>query len=410
MKITPLAATLLVSLATTSLAADSTAPAASAINSLGIDLLRQTGKADANALLSPYSIETALAMTYAGADGITRDEMARVLHLTNDEGSVHGSFQILQQQINGITQWTAQEMELRKRFGITDAYPITLSVANRLFGQRGFAFHDDFLKLLKTTYDAALEPVDFVHQPGNAAKSINDWVDEQTKHRIHDAIPEEAIDPNVRLVLVDAIYLKAPWDDPFLTNDTKLLPFHVAGSATADVPTMSIQKQFGYKKFKNFTAVTIPYKRSELQFLILLPDATNGLAELESTEVPLDVCSNLPERDVTLYLPKFKLTPPAISLAGALKKLGMTSAFDLSRANFERVSAEKPLYISDVFHATYMNLDEGGTEAAAMFAALVAREAIENPVEVRVDHPFLFAIQHRASGACLFLGHVVDPR
>jgi serpin B len=427
---TTLAGGLAVLLTTTTLAADSTVPAANAINALGIDLLRQTAKPDANALLSPYSIGTDLAMTYAGADGGTRDEISRVAHLPSDEAVVHGSFRLLQQEIIDITRGSAQELEKAKSFwtnsdselskefrrrGITNipfADPITLSVANRLFGQRGFAFRDDFLKLLKTDYNAPLEQLDFVNHRAVAAKSINDWVDEQTKHRIQNVISEQALTSYVRLVLVDAIYLKAPWEHPFFPSGTKPLPFHIAGGATADVPTMTTQKEFGYKKFRNFTAITLPYKGDELQFVILLPDAINGLAGLEGTALPLDQCTNLPEQEVVLYLPKFKIAPPPLPLAKALKKLGMGSAFEMVTANFERMTADKPMFISDVYHATFIDLDEEGTEAAAATAVYFSYGALltQEPPEVRVDHPFLFAIQHRASGACLFLGHVVDPR
>jgi serpin B len=411
MKAIILAAGILLRMATTSFAADSVAPAADAINSLGIDLLRQTGKADANALLSPYSIETALVMTYAGADGVTRDEMAKVLHLTNDEGAVHSSFGLLQRQITGMMQRSAQSSARWRQEGLTND-PITLTVANRLFGQQGFAIHDNFLKRLNATYDAPLQLLDFKRNPGGAAKSINDWVEQQTKHRIQNSIPEHGLTPDVRMVLVNAIYLKAPWEEPFWKNGTKPRPFQVPGGTPADTLTMKTQRQLGYAKFNGFTAVSIPYKGSELQFLILLPDATNGLVDLEGKVVHLAKCANLPEREVLLYLPKFELTPPAMPLADGLTRLGMTTAFD-SRANFGRITAEKPFYIFDVFHKAFLSLDEEGTEAAAATEVVMAAgipPPPPKPIEVRVDHPFVFAIQHRASGACLFLGHVVDPR
>jgi serpin B len=249
---------------------------------------------------------------------------------------------------------------------------------------------------------------------GSAAKFINDWVEQQTKHRIQNVIPEPGIEPETELVLVNAIYLKAPWEDPFWKSDTKPMPFHTASGPTADTPTMVTRDQLGYAKFNRFTAVTIPYKGSELQFLILLPDTTNGLAELEGKIVHPGNCANLPIRDVLLYLPKFKITPPPLSLASALQTLGMSTAFDERKANFERMTDWKPMFISGVFHKTFLSLDEEGTEAAAATAVEVAGSGLPlprpKPIEVRVDHPFLFAIQHRASGACLFLGHVADPR
>jgi serpin B len=306
---------------------------------------------------------------------------------------------------------SAQASARWKQDGVTKD-PIILTVANRLFGQSGSSFHADFLERLKTNYDATLEMMDFARNPSGAAKSINNWVEQQTKQRIRNLIPEGALNVMTRLILVNAIYLKAPWQEPFKESATKPLPFHVAGGATVDVPTMSIQKSFGYMKYKDFTAVTIPYDGGEIQFLILLPDAANGLAGLESKLPQLASFANLPNREVVLHLPKFKIEPPTLPLSETLQALGMKTAFDPFRANFDRL-ADDPLFISGVFHKTFLSLDEKGTEAAAATAvamqALSARP-ISKPVEVQVDHPFVFAIQHRASGACLFLGHVVDPR
>lgn len=399
-------------LATTAHAADSTAPAASAINSFGVDLLRKTAKPDANALLSPYSLETGLVMTYAGADGVTRDEMAKVLHLGSDEKQTHNSFGLLQRQLKNLLQRSAQASANLKREGLTND-PITLNVANRLFAQQGAFFKAPFTDLLKTNYSAPLESVDFASNPSDAAKTINNWVEQQTRNRIQNLVPPNAITLEARLVLANAVYMKAPWETPFEASATKPLPFHVAGSAAAaDVPTMSIEESFGYMKFKGFTAVSIPYKGDELQLLILLPNATNGLAELESKVINLGKCAELPRREVKLYLPKFKMEL-GISLQGTLEQLGMNTAFDPFKANFDRISEYDTLFISAVFHKTFLILDEEGTEAAAATAIIMGKGIPPPPpktVEVRVDHPFMFAIQHRASGACLFLGHVVDPR
>lgn len=399
-------------LATTTFAADSTAPAASAINSFGLDLLRKTAEPDANALLSPYSLETGLVMTYAGSDGITRDEMAKVLHLGSDEKQTHNSFGLLQRQLNGLMERSAQASANLKREGLTND-PITFAVANRLFAQQGDFFKAPFTDLLKTNYSAPLESVDFASNPSGAAKTINNWVAQQTRNRIQNLVPPNAITLEARLVLANAVYMKAPWETPFEVSATKPQPFHIAGGVSVTVPTMNTQESFGYMKFKDFTAVAIPYKGDELQFLILFPDATNGLAELESNVINLAKCANLPKREVNLYLPKFKMELPGMSLEGILEQLGMKTAFDPFKANFDRISEYDTLFMSGVFHKTFLSLDEEGTEAAAATAVVIGRGIAEpppKPVEVRVDHPFMFAIQHRASGACLFLGHLVDPR
>jgi serine protease inhibitor len=220
---------------------------------------------------------------------------------------------------------------------------------------------------------------------------------------------------------VNALYLKAPWAEVFPGRATQPLPFHVRGAEATNVATMCVQKSFGYTKTNGVTVVSVPYRGNQLQFLIILPDETNGLARLESelTAEKLASWSGLPNQQVKLFLPKFKMQPPTLALAGALQKLGMKTAFDIPRgsANFDRMAPRKPddyLAISDVFHKTFISVDENGTEAAAATAVAMVRlkgtMRPEEPVEVKVDHPFLFAIQHRPTGACLFLGHVVDPR
>ncbi len=411
---------LLLMLAMPAFAADTASTAATAVNALGIDLLHQVGGTGANNLLSPYSIQTALAMTYAGADGTTREELMKVLHYPSDEAALHRSFAELQKALGEVLQRSLLLAKRSKHYGLNNE-PIKLAIANRLFGQQGYEFREPFLALTKTNYDAPFKALDFMHDAGGATKTINDWVAQQTMQRIQNLIPSPP-DDLTRLVLVNAIYLKAPWAEPFPEYFTKPRPFHVAGGAAVDVPTMNMVKTFGYEKRDGFTAVTIPYNGGDIQFLILLPDDVNGLAQLEArlTADTLASCAALPERDVNLFLPKFKIAPPTVLLSQSLQALGMKTAFDIPEgsANFDRMAPRRPndyLYISAVFHKTFLNLDENGTEAAAATAVAMSNlSEIQmekpKPVEVNVDRPFLFAIQHRASGACLFLGHVADPR
>ena len=181
-------------------------------------------------------------------------------------------------------------------------------------------------------------------------------------------------------------------------------------------------KHFGYAKRQGFTAVSLPYVGSELQFLVLLPDDINGLRALESklTGDTLAACARLDTGDVDLYLPKFKIEPPTIALAENFEALGMKTAFDKPQgsANFDKMAPRTPrdyLYISQIFHKTFIAVDEKGTEAAAatavaMMAATALRSPPPPPIEVKIDRPFVYAIQHVPSGVCLFLGRVTDPR
>jgi serpin B len=395
--------------------------AAKATNDLAVDLHRQLATANENLCISPYSIESALAMTFDGADGDTRTEMARVLHLGSDPDAF-ASFSTLQHSLEELTAKTSELVKQSKKFG-GPTEPITLNIANRLFAQTGYAFRETFLSLVKQNFGGAFEPIDFVANPAAATQHINKWVADQTRDRIRDLIPGGALDKTTRLVLANALYLKAPWASEFSANATQSEPFFVHGGTPVDVPMMRKRtRDFGYARHEAFTVVTVPYAGNDLQFLVLLPDDVNSLRGLESklTSDMLADCAKVEKRDVDLHLPKFKLAPPTITLAEKLEALGMKTAFDKPKgsANFDRMAPRKPsdyLYISQVFHKTFIAVDEKGTEAAAATAvAMMAGSALRSPppppIEVKVDRPFVYAIQHVPSGVCLFLGRVTDPR
>ena len=360
-------------------------------------------------------------MTFAGADGDTKAEMARVLHFPNDGDAIHGSFAALQSSLNEMAKKTAKIAEQSKKQG-GPSEPITLSIANRLFGQTGYDFREPFQQLVQKFYGAPLEPLDFKKDPDAARVHINKWVADQTRDKIRDLIPDGGIKEVTRLVLANALYLKAPWLFEFKEALTKPKPFHVHGGAPIDVPTMEQQKRFGYAKRDGFTAISLPYSGNELQLLILLPDEPNTLAKVESA-VSADLlaqCAKLQQQDVDLELPKFKIEPPTIQLGDTLQALGMKTAFDIPQgsANFDKMAPRKPnqyLAISNVFHKTFIAVDEKGTEAAAATAVVMMElsarlEKPKEPIHVKVDRPFIYAIQHVPSGACMFIGRVTDPR
>jgi serpin B len=393
--------------------------AAKATNELGVDLHRQLATGDENLCISPYSIDSALAMTFAGADGETRSEMARVLHFPN-AGDVPASFSTLQQSLEQTGAKTGELVKESKKFG-GPSEPITLNIANRLFAQKSYHFREAFLSLVKQNFGGAFEPLDFVADPAAATQRINNWVAEQTRDRIRDLIPGGALDKTTRLVLANALYLKAPWASEFSQNATHSELFFVRG-APVDVPMMrKTDKNFGYARREGFTVVSLPYAGNDLQFVVLLPDDINGLRELES-KLSADVltgCAKLEKQDVDLHLPKFKLEPPTVALKEKFEALGMKTAFDDPRgsANFDKIAPRKPndyLYISNIFHKTFIAVDEKGTEAAAATAVVMMRATSmpgpkPPPIEVKVDRPFVYAIQHVPSGVCLFLGRVTDP-
>jgi serpin B len=389
-------------------------PAAEATNQLGLELLRQVAAASpgGNVPLSPYSIQSALAMTYAGADGDTRAEMARVLRFPPDDALLAASFGKLRAELDAMATRYAGSVEWH--------------VANRLFGQAGFEFRASFLALVKDNYGATLQQMDFKTAAGPARAEINTWVADQTHQKITDLIPAGGLTRATTLVLVNALYFKAPWEDAFEKDATENLRFKARGAETIRVPTMEQTAHFGYAKHPGFTAVTLPYRGGDLQFLLLLPDDPAGVDALASSVTPtlLRECARLdaPFQGVVLYLPKFRLQALTIALAQMMQSLGLKAAFDRppGSANFDRMAPRKPdeyPAIGEVFHKASMDLDEGGTEAAAATAVEVLTVQTDAapmprppPIVVHVDHPFLFAIQHRESGACIFLCKVTDPR
>jgi serpin B len=399
------------------------ADVAPAINQFGLDLLGAgtATNSPGNLVLSPFSVESALAMAWTGASGVTREEMRRVLHLVGDEAAIVDGFGTLARDLRGLQAASRERVESAGRRGVP-RLPIELDMANRLFAQSGFALQPDFTRGLRDRFGSPLEELDFLHAAGPARLSINDWVTRETHGRIRELIPSGALNERTRLVLANAVYLRASWMVPFDPNLTLLKPFWADGRTQTKVPTMMQQKHYHYEKRDGFVALALPYEGGELQFLILLPDRRDGLAELERAVTPamLAACARLPRGDVLLFLPKLKLAPPGMSLGTSLRGLGMTTAFDqpAGSADFTRVAPRKAdgyLALTDVLHQASLSVDEDGTEAAAatavtMMALGMQAGELVPPIEGHIDHPFLFAVQHVASGTCLFLGRVNDPR
>ena len=397
---------------------------APAINALGLDLYRAQAKSagDDNLLLSPYSIATALAMTYAGADGVTLAEMQQVLRFPPGGQATSEAFQALSRQLAQVVSSSERQVATMKQRG-ADATPIQLLVANRLYPQQGFALRPAFLAQLAARFESTLEEVDFKGHPDQARIIINQWIADQTKGKIKDMVPKRQPSPDTRLALVNALYLKAPWEKAFETEATKPDTFLLRGRDAVQVPTMFTAQRLGFAQRDGYKVVSLLYLGGELQLVLLVPDQPAGLGSLEKTLTAdaLADCTRLTEREVRLHLPKFKLEPPTVSLGKSLQSLGLNTAFDLptGSANFDRMAPRKPndyLSIGEVLHKTWLALDENGTEAAAATVVLMLLASSPPPrnepppIEVRVDRPFLFAIQHVPSGTCLFLGRVTDPR
>ncbi|MBI5380471.1 MAG: serpin family protein [Opitutae bacterium] len=397
--------------------------AAEATNRFGVELFRQLAatQPDANFAVSPYSLSSGLALAYTGAAGATRAELGRALHFPDDNAALAAGFAALRQRLAATVQKTVDSLPQRQKYE-TNAQAIEWNVANRIFGQQGYAFRDEYRALLRPAFDALLQPLDFRSDAEAARRIINDWVETQTRQKIRNLIPPDGVSAITRLVLVNALYLKAPWAQRFHLSATKEQPFHVRRGNTELVPTMSARRYLGYMRSEGFIAMALDYIGYDMQFVIFLPDEGTSLDTVAAKLTPsfLRTCSELratPALEIALYLPKFRLAGMSMALRKQLNALGVFDAFDQPRgsANFDPIaprSATEWLMIHDVFHQTFISIDEAGTEASAVSAVASAGGAAfrKQPFEVRVDRPFLFAIQHRPSGACLVLGQVVDPR
>jgi serpin B len=285
-------------------------------------------------------------------------------------------------------------------------------VANALWGQKGYAFRNEFLELLKANYGAGLREADFVKAAEDARRQINRWVEEQTKDKIKDLIPPGVLNAMTRLVLTNAIYYKAPWQHPFYEAVTKEDEFQVTPDQKVKVPMMSQAAGFKYLDGGDFQLLDMPYKGGNQSMLVLLPKKVDGLSQLEKSLTAQNLESWLAKsrlQQVQVAFPRFKFTRE-FELNKTLSAMGMPLAFS-DKADFSGMDGTKELYISNVIHKAFVDVHEKGTEAAAATAVVMEAKSAP-PVAKQVfkaDHPFVFVIRDHGTGSILFLGRVTNP-
>jgi serpin B len=290
-----------------------------------------------------------------------------------------------------------------------------LSVANALWAQKGHAFLPAFLNIGKADYQANLNLADFKTGAEAARHTINGWVAKQTKDKIQDILPPGSLDTSTRLVLADAIYFKGAWAKPFLKAGTSTQPFHLTANRQADVPLMHHFDQVKYMGNDSFQAVELPYIGDELSLVALLPRKIDGCGQLEGQLRPAFLARCLGEmknQRVELFLPKFKVES-GFKLKDRLGKMGMPDAFT-PQADFSGMDGARDIFISEVFHKAWVDVNEEGTEAAAatvgaMKASAMPMRPPAPPPVFRAYHPFIFCIRDTRSGSLLFLGRLADP-
>ncbi len=354
---------------------------------------------DGNIFFSPLSLSTALAITYEGARGQTADEIQSVFHFPENRTILRSGYTDLIARIND------------------QADDCTLRTANALWAEKTHPFLPDYLGIADRTYGAKTTNLDFINAPDDSRVAINQWVEEKTEDRIKDLIPPGAIDSSTALVITNAIYFKGTWEkqfDPVLTRDADFL----SGNGDAvRVPMMQRTDDaavFGYAETDKFQVLEMPYESgsgTELSMLVVLPreNDTAGIAKSLDAGTLQEIRQSLAFRIVRVYFPKFVMETKYF-LPRTLSEMGMPRAFT-SAADFSGMDGSRDLFITDVIHQAFVEVNEEGTEAAAATAVIMGKGvAMVDDVPVfRADHPFIFFIQERETGNILFMGRVSDP-
>src|SRR5581483_10170431 len=365
-------------------------------NEFAFDLCGRLRAESGNFVFSPYSISTALAMTYTGARGDTAEQMAKTMH-----------FPLGPEQLPPVYGKLVNELR-----GEGGKRPYKLNIANRIWGQKGFGFRPAFLQQLDRDYRAGLEEVDYKESLEKSRQTINAWVAKETEDKIKDLLSPSALTPLTRMVLTNAIFLEASWVEPFHEGNTKEGDFFVAADKKSRASLMHLQLNASYLDGEAFQAIELPYRGGGLSMMVLLPKKVDGIAELEKSLTATKLAEWLPKfkrYQVELTLPKFKMGK-SIGLSKELAALGMPKPFSPD-ADFSGMASAQ-LKIDNVIHQAFVDVNEKGTVAAA--AAVVVALASAAPVnlpkaEFKADHPFVFVLRESRSGSVLFMGRVSQP-
>jgi len=346
-----------------------------------------------NVICSPYSIFSALAMTYEGARGKTAEEMENVFNFP-ESSVLRPNFAALYNRINRA----AEEYELR--------------TGNALWIEKDYSFLEEYLDTVEKYYGGKAATLDFIHESEKSRETINVFIEEQTNHKIKDLIPPGVLDELTRLVLTNAIYFKGDWKIAFNESLTVEEDFWVAPNVSVKVQMMHMRPnetvRFNYVDTGNLQILELPYKGENVSMLIILPENIKS-AEASLTPEKLEEykAQMREERLDEICLPKFEVETKYF-MRETLSSLGMPTAFT-GEADFSGITGGRDLFISQVVHQAYVKVDEKGTEAAAATAVVMRLTAIPETKVFRADRPFIFIIQDKETGVILFIGRICNP-
>jgi len=355
---------------------------------------------DGNIFFSPFSISTALAITYEGAGGQTADEIQSVFHFPDNQSILQSGYADLIARVNSES----------------NAY--TLRTANALWAEQTHPFLPDYISTADCAYAAKTTNMDFIHQPEESRITINSWVEDQTEDRIKDLIPPGEINPNTALVITNAVYFKGTWVKQFNPEKTVDADFMTGSGTTVRVPMMQRTDEgaiYGYAETDSLQVLSMPYASGDghnLSMRVLLPKDTHIDTPGHSLDAGAlaDIRQSLTWKQVKVYFPKFTMETKYF-LPRTLSEMGMPRAFTTS-ADFSGMDGSRDLFITNIIHQAFVDVNEEGTEAAAATAVIMGKGAspAEEKVPVfRADHPFIFFIQDDETGNILFMGRVSDP-
>jgi len=367
-------------------------------NAFGFDLFSRAAnqaEKNKNTTVSPLSVSLALAMTYNGAQGETKTEMEKAMKLSG----------INPEQINNSHKALVAALQ-------SSDPEVILEIANAIYYHQGFTVLPDFTSTNRNFYNAEVNALNF-GSTAEALKTINGWVAQKT----HDKIPIiiDTIDPALRMILLNAVYFNGIWKNKFGERDTHNYPFYLADGTPKDVPTMKLETSLEYTSNELFSAVNLPYGNGQFQMTVLLPNdgktTKNVISRLNMDNWQKWMNSFEAAQPLVVTMPRFKFSWE-LKLNNILQSMGMKQAFMGEGADFSGISGAKDLCIGYVIHKTYIDVNENGTEAAAVTAVGMFATGYPEPDLKKyftVNRPFLFAITEKTTGAILFIGEVTNP-
>lgn len=364
-------------------------------NQLGMELLTEL-KADenGNSFISPTSLFMALSMVYNGADEVTKEEIANVLQSENID-------------VNELNKANASLISMLNR----NSKGVQLNVGNSIWLNKEFHFQEDFAKSNKDYFNAEIKEIDIFDS--KSTEMINDWVAESTNNKIKEIV-KSPLDPNLVAILINAIYFKGDWKYEFDKKRTEKRTFYLEDGTTKEVQLMTLNEELAYMENENFQAVSLPYGEGEMSMKVFLPKENSSLEEFKKTLTEdnfKDWNLEMIKQDGTIILPKFQLEYE-VALNEPLKKLGMIKAFDEEEANFSKmIEEDQQILISEVTQKTFIDVNEEGTEAAAVTSVqMVMESASAEPFHMEVNRPFFITITDDETGTILFMGSIVNPQ